>query len=177
MQVLLAGRVGAHVVALLELQVHLDVVIAPRAQQHRHDLLAGPQLDGSKDGGRREVDAVEAVLGGGDDVAELVACEEDVALSEEVGGRQEVLARANQGLPTARRDHVVADIHQCAGLSARLHGLGQVKVHFVAVKVGVVRRTHALQAAAKGVWCQTVVGSVPEATAGRGGGGGDGVPR
>jgi hypothetical protein len=75
----------------------------------------------------------------------LFACQEHAALRHHEGRGEEVLRRGDQWLARARRHQVLAHIHEETSLGARLLRLRQVQVHLVAVKVSVVRRTHALR--------------------------------
>lgn len=64
--------------------------------------------------------------------------QEDVSFGELADGREGVLHDAHDGPVGLRRDDHTRHHRQLLNLRPRLEGLGQVEVHLVAVKVGVV---------------------------------------
>mmetsp|Transcript_11507 Transcript_11507/g.29131 ORF Transcript_11507/g.29131 Transcript_11507/m.29131 type:complete len:250 (+) Transcript_11507:3288-4037(+) len=101
------------------------------------ELLSGPERAGLEDG--RDGDLAVPLGDVEQDVHDKVLFEEGVALREEHGSDECVLHDAHDGAVALRRDDAARDEHELHDLRAGLVGLGDVKIHFVAVEIGVVR--------------------------------------
>mmetsp|Transcript_6640 Transcript_6640/g.16012 ORF Transcript_6640/g.16012 Transcript_6640/m.16012 type:complete len:609 (-) Transcript_6640:1097-2923(-) len=156
--------VGAHAPPLVKVRVRLLVVLGlselrvdkdvdPRhdalgalAGQHQQveELLARPELDWLHDGWGGKLEVVTRITHEAAEERQLVPVVESVFARDEVGPREEVLRRRDDGGAVLGGADVVDDAHQLEGLGARLLRLGDVQVHLVAVEVGVVGLAHAL---------------------------------
>mmetsp|Transcript_46736 Transcript_46736/g.146499 ORF Transcript_46736/g.146499 Transcript_46736/m.146499 type:complete len:617 (-) Transcript_46736:32-1882(-) len=105
-------------------------------QQHRQQLLAGPQLLGLQNAGDRQLTVPDRQPH--EQVHGDVLLQERVALGVLGRGQQTVLHDTHDGLVALWRDELPRVQHNVLDLRARLVRLRQVQVHLVAVEVRVV---------------------------------------
>ena len=129
---------------LRRLEGHARPARRPGAHQNSDQLLARPPFDGLQHGRQGQVHPLRCVAGVAGQLGGAVPGEPGVPGGEQEGGRQEVLGRRDQDLPVFGGGQVGGDAHQAGRLRPGLLRLGDVQVHFVAIKVGVVGRAHAL---------------------------------
>lgn len=72
------------------------------------------------------------------DASKSLPVVEAVFTAEEVGGCDEILDGGNDRFAIAGSDEVVFNAHELDGFSAGFFCLRDVKIHFVAVEIGVV---------------------------------------
>ena len=126
----------------LKVDERLARLVGPN--EHRYDLLSGPEPPGLPNSRRGHNDSLRGVAEEGHESAEVLPSKKDVAVGQQVGAGEEVLGGGHKGLAVARRDEVLCDEYELSGLGAGLLGLRQVQVHLISIKVGIVGRAGAL---------------------------------
>ena len=126
-----------HLVAFT-LDIHEHLRLAVRAHQDVEDLLPGPQTLRLQYRRRWNVDLHIRVGEIATDLRECAAVEEGVLARKQIRGGDEVLNGGDDGITVAWGDEVVLDAHKLESFGAGFLGLRDVKIHLIAVEVGIV---------------------------------------
>ena len=126
------------VVLFFHVEVHQRSGPSIRLHDAGEDLLSRPERHRFVNRRHRHVHLLLRQSEVGHQRTEHLLGEELILLRDEIGGREEILARRHERFAVPRRGQVVTHPHQEVGLASRFFRLREMHVHLVSVEICVV---------------------------------------
>src|SRR5690606_2077618 len=91
------------------------------------------------DRGRRQIDMLFSVCHNHAEIRKSFAVKKSILAAEKIGSGDKILNSCNKRLTGFGRDQVILNAHKINSLCSRLFSLWNMQVHFISIKIRVVR--------------------------------------